>query len=52
MILCIGVYWGGCGSIVVTDYPSQQDCQSAVDGMRFPSDAPKRGAVAYCRPKP
>lgn len=52
MVMCIGVYWGGCGSYMVADYPDESACQRALSSMRFPPDSSKRGAVAYCRVKP
>lgn len=51
MVLCLGMNWGVCGTTLISEYPSQQSCQEALDGIRFTSDAPKRGAVAFCRPR-
>ena len=56
LFICIGVTWAGCGSVLITPYPSEESCYRALREMRT-DDSPvgesgaKRNTVTYCRPK-
>lgn len=51
LVVCIGVYYGSCGTREVHEFAQRADCFDAVKAFRFYGDHGKRGAIAFCIPK-
>jgi len=56
LVLCIGIYWGGCGRHEAVSMPNEEACYRALKALRTDESAPvesqsRRGSLAYCAPK-
>jgi len=51
LVVCIGVYYGSCGTREVHEFTQRADCLAAVKSFRFYEEDRRRGAMAFCLPK-
>lgn len=50
LVVCIGVYFGSCGTREVYPFAQRADCLDAVKSFRFVEQDHRRGAFAFCLP--
>lgn len=47
LVVCIGVFWGGCGGTIRTVFDTKEECYEALGKMHKSEDT-----TAMCMPKP
>lgn len=50
LVVCIGTYYGACGTREVHSFSQRADCFTALKAFRFYEEDRRRGAMAFCIP--